>query len=52
MGVEYLRKNGMENELTEKMIKDISKYWDIVKLVKLKKAGDARCLDQRKPGDI
>ena len=41
-----------ENELTEKMIKDISKYWDIVKLVKLKKAGDARCLDQRKTGDI
>ena len=29
-----------ENELTEKMIKDISKYWDIVKLVNLKKAGD------------
>lgn len=41
-----------ENELTEKMIKDISKYWDIVKLVNLKKAGDARCLDQRKTGDI
>ena len=29
-----------ENELTEKMIKDISKYWDIVKLVNLKKVGD------------
>lgn len=29
-----------ENELTEKMIKDISKYWDIIELVNLEKAGD------------
>lgn len=29
-----------ENELTEEMTKDISKYWDIVKLVDLKKASD------------
>lgn len=29
-----------ETQLTEKMMKDISKYWDIVELVKLEKAGD------------
>lgn len=30
-----------ENELTEEMIKDISKYWDVVNLVNMKKDGEA-----------